>query len=255
MVPLPRGPSPGAASARSVPTVARIRASAVLDEAARTASMKTQSGGDRAGGRQGLPLRRARPQAAQRLGDATVLGTTLRHAIASHLRSSSSRPQPFAELARRSVAARDVVVLPEVGSDGAVPLGMGYSIAAGVGARARCGRLAVLPGDMPLVQPRRCRRSPRQLDAPPGRLRAAPGPARASGRLCGRALFRAGRLSGDEGARRLVARYPAFGLEVDDPGVLVDIDTEADLERLRTRRPRPPTPRSAARGRERAVTS
>jgi molybdenum cofactor cytidylyltransferase len=41
-------------------------------------------------------------------------------------------------------------------------------------------------------------------------------------------------LSGDEGARRLVARYPAFGLEVEDAGVLVDVDTAADLERLRS---------------------
>ena len=40
-------------------------------------------------------------------------------------------------------------------------------------------------------------------------------------------------LSGDEGARRLVARYPAYGLEVEDAGVLVDVDTEADLEQLR----------------------
>ena len=40
-------------------------------------------------------------------------------------------------------------------------------------------------------------------------------------------------LSGDEGARRLVARYPAHGVEVDDPGVLVDVDTEADLEKVR----------------------
>jgi molybdenum cofactor cytidylyltransferase len=37
-------------------------------------------------------------------------------------------------------------------------------------------------------------------------------------------------LSGDEGARRLVARYPAYGIELDDAGVLVDIDTVADLE-------------------------
>jgi molybdenum cofactor cytidylyltransferase len=41
------------------------------------------------------------------------------------------------------------------------------------------------------------------------------------------------RLSGDEGARRLVARYPAHGVEVDDPGVLLDVDTVADLERVR----------------------
>jgi molybdenum cofactor cytidylyltransferase len=40
-------------------------------------------------------------------------------------------------------------------------------------------------------------------------------------------------LSGDEGARRIVARYPAIGVDVDDPGVLLDLDTEADLAALR----------------------
>jgi molybdenum cofactor cytidylyltransferase len=41
------------------------------------------------------------------------------------------------------------------------------------------------------------------------------------------------RLTGDEGARRLVARYPACAVEVDDPGVLIDIDTTQDLDELR----------------------
>jgi len=40
-------------------------------------------------------------------------------------------------------------------------------------------------------------------------------------------------LSGDEGARRIIARYPAIGVDVDDPGVLLDLDTEADLLALR----------------------
>jgi molybdenum cofactor cytidylyltransferase len=40
-------------------------------------------------------------------------------------------------------------------------------------------------------------------------------------------------LSGDEGARRLIARYPSAAVEVDDPGVLLDLDTQDDLERLR----------------------
>jgi molybdenum cofactor cytidylyltransferase len=41
------------------------------------------------------------------------------------------------------------------------------------------------------------------------------------------------RLTGDEGARRLVARYPSKGVEVDDPGVLMDIDTVDDLSHVR----------------------
>jgi molybdenum cofactor cytidylyltransferase len=41
-------------------------------------------------------------------------------------------------------------------------------------------------------------------------------------------------LSGDDGARRVMLRYPAHGQDVDDPGVLLDIDTPADLDLLRT---------------------
>jgi molybdenum cofactor cytidylyltransferase len=37
-------------------------------------------------------------------------------------------------------------------------------------------------------------------------------------------------LTGDEGARRLVARYPSHAVDVDDPGVLIDIDTSEDLK-------------------------
>ncbi|MDE2157898.1 MAG: NTP transferase domain-containing protein, partial [Burkholderiales bacterium] len=40
-------------------------------------------------------------------------------------------------------------------------------------------------------------------------------------------------LSGDDGARRVLLRYPSHGQEVDDPGVLLDVDTEADLDAIR----------------------
>jgi CTP:molybdopterin cytidylyltransferase MocA len=32
-----------------------------------------------------------------------------------------------------------------------------------------------------------------------------------------------------------VARYPAYGQDVDDPGVLMDVDTPADLAALQAR--------------------
>ena len=54
------------------------------------------------------------------------------------------------------------------------------------------------------------------------------------------------RLSGDEGARRIMARYPSFGLEVPDPGILVDVDTEADLQLVRAEME--PTPASRRAG-------
>ena len=42
-------------------------------------------------------------------------------------------------------------------------------------------------------------------------------------------------LSGDEGARRLLLRYPAREIDVDDAGILMDIDTQQDLQLARQR--------------------
>ncbi|MDQ2927248.1 MAG: nucleotidyltransferase family protein [Pseudomonadota bacterium] len=170
---------------------------------------------------------------AASFGDSAVLATTLRQAIASHLHVVVVTTPAFAELARSSVAARDVVILPEVGSESPGRLGMGRSIAAGVSARPNAGGWLVLPGDMPLVQPATLQAVSRELDRHPvvyaqhGGLRGHPVgfAAELYSELVG--------LSGDEGARRLVARYPAFGLELDDAGILVDIDTAEDLEAAR----------------------
>jgi molybdenum cofactor cytidylyltransferase len=170
---------------------------------------------------------------AAAFGESGVLATTLRHAIASQFHVVVVTTAAFAELARSSVAARDVVILPEVGSDGASGLGMGHSIAAGVSARPHASGWLVLPGDMPLVQPATLQAVARELDRHPivyaqhGGLRGHPVgfAAELYSELVG--------LSGDEGARRLVARYPAFGLELDDAGILIDIDTTQDLESAR----------------------
>jgi len=53
-------------------------------------------------------------------------------------------------------------------------------------------------------------------------------------------------LSGDEGARRIIARYPAFAVDLDDPGILVDIDTEGDLDALRRGFAEPPAAPAAS---------
>ena len=171
---------------------------------------------------------------AQQLGSATVLGATLRHAIASQLQVVVVTTQAFAELARRSIAARDVVVLPEVGAGDNPLLGMGYSIGAGVNARPEASGWIILPGDMPLVQPATIQAVARQLAVHPivyAQHRGRRGhPVGFAAELYSELVT----LSGDEGARRLVARYPALGLEVEDPGVLIDVDTEADLDNLRS---------------------
>lgn len=174
---------------------------------------------------------------AQSLGASTVLGSTLQHAIASHLQVVVVTTQALADVARRSVAARDVVVLPEVGEPGESGLGMGHSISAGVNARPHAAGWLVLPGDMPQVQPVTLQAVARQLE------HHAVAYAQYKGRRGHPVGFSAelyselSALTGDEGARRLIARYPSVGVEVDDPGVLIDVDTLADLDNVRSTNP------------------
>ena len=169
----------------------------------------------------------------QSLGASTVLGTTLGHAISCRLQVVVVTTEALADVARRSVAARDVIVLPEADAPGQTGLGMGYSIGAGVNARPDAGGWLVLPGDMPMVQPATLQAVAREL------IHHAVAYAQYKGRRGHPVGFSAelyselSTLSGDEGARRLIARYPAYGLEVDDPGVLVDVDTLADLASVR----------------------
>ena len=176
----------------------------------------------------------------QPLGDTTVLGMTLRHAIASQLPVVVVTTEGLADIARRSVAARDVIVLPDGRTDAgtasgasAALLGMGHSIASGVSARANASGWLILPGDMPLVRPATLVAVAAGLEHHPVVCAHHKGrrghPVGFSSELYSELVT----LSGDEGARRLVARYPALGLELDDPGVLVDVDTEADLASVR----------------------
>jgi len=188
-----------------------------------------------------------RHKLAQPLGASSVLAQTLARAIASHLRTVVVTTAAFVDVARSSVAARDVVVLPDVGSDGNASLGMGTSIAAGVRASPESAGWLVLPGDMPLVQPATLLAVARALD------HHAVAYAQHGGRRGHPVGFAAElypeltELSGDEGARRIIARYPAFAVDLDDPGILVDIDTQGDLDALRRSFAEPPgTPTASA---------
>lgn len=168
----------------------------------------------------------------QRLGASTVLGATLRHAISSHLPVVVVTTEETAEAARRYVASRDVVVVPAMGTPG-LPLGMGYSISAGVTARPDATGWLVLPGDMPLVQTATLHAVAKQLEHHPVVYAQHRGRRGHPVGFAAELYSELATLTGDEGAKRLVARYPAHGVEVNDPGVLVDVDTEADLEKVR----------------------
>lgn len=159
----------------------------------------------------------------------TLLGATLRHAIETRLPVVVVTTEALAPLAARYLAARDIVVL----SAAEAARGMGSTIAVGVSERADASGWLVLPGDMPLVRPSSILAVADALQQHPVVY------AQHHGRRGHPVGFEAelyselSQLEGDEGARRLLARYPSHGLELDDPGVLVDIDTPADLRALR----------------------
>lgn len=171
----------------------------------------------------------------QPFAGSTVLGATLEHAIESGLPLRVVTTPALTAEAARHVALRDIVEVPE--QDTAGLLGMGYSIASGVAASADAPGWLVLPGDMPLVRPSTIVAVAEALP------QHAVAYAQHQGRRGHPVAFAAElyselvRLTGDEGARRVVARFPSFGVEVDDPGVLVDLDTAEDLDALQAQRP------------------
>lgn len=165
----------------------------------------------------------------QLLHGATVLGTTLDNVLASGLPVIVVTTAAVAAEAARAVASRDVIVLP----DAKAARGVAHSIAAGVAARADAPGWLVLPADMPLIRPDTLRAV---ADALPGQAvvfaqyQGRRGhPVGFSSELLSELLA----LEGDEGARRLLARYPSQAVQVNDAGILVDIDTERDLAAAR----------------------
>jgi len=177
------------------------------------------------GSRFGGPLHKL----AQPFDGATVLGTTVRHAIESQLPVVVLTTAELAPLVSGLLAMRDIVVLTQAEA----ARGMGATIATGVAERSGAPGWLVLPGDMPLVQPG-------TLLAVAGALEQHPvAYAQYRGRRGHPVAFAAElyseliQLSGDDGARRVMLRYPAHGQDVDDAGVVQDVDTPADLESAR----------------------
>jgi molybdenum cofactor cytidylyltransferase len=165
-------------------------------------------------------------------GAAAVLSLTLRNALASRLPVLVVTTPDLAPLAYEDVATRDVIVVPR-----AAPVrgrGMGDSIAAGVAARADAPGWLLLPADMPRVKPSTLRAVARALEEHPVAFAQHQGrrghPVGFAAELYSELIG----LTGDEGARRLVARYPSVPVDVDDPGVLIDIDTAEDLDEQRS---------------------
>lgn len=163
---------------------------------------------------------------AQPFQDGSVLGTTLTQVLKSGLPLVVVTTEAHVGEATKQVAHRDVLLLTAEQAQ----RGMARSIVAGVSARADARGWLILPADMPLIQPQTLRSVAAAL---PGQACVVPThggrrghPVAFSAELFPDLLA----LDGDEGARRLLMRYPVRTIEVPDPGILIDIDTHNDLQ-------------------------
>ena len=169
---------------------------------------------------------------AARIGADSVLALTLRQASATGLRVILVVSQRLRDEMGDALPACEQVV---VDIDTHPGWGMGDSIAAGVAASADAAGWLVLPADMPFVRPDSLLRVAAGLaDHDVAFARHA---ARRGHPVAFRASLKAEllALSGDAGARAVVARVDGVAVDVDDPGVLLDIDTADDLEAARRR--------------------
>lgn len=175
---------------------------------------------------------------AQPLGDSSVLGTTLTQVVASGLPLVVVTVAALESAVARFVARRDLVVLADAEARRG---GMSRSIVAGVTARSDAPGWLIHPADMPLVRAETFRAV---AEALPGQACVVPHFGGRRGHPVGFAaeLFsELLQLTGDEGARRLLLRYPSRSIELADAGVLIDIDTLSDLQAARSRLAAPRT--------------
>lgn len=186
----------------------------------------------------GSRYRGSRHKLSEKLGAESVLVRTLRNAIASEMPVVLVVSEALAGEARGLIAADDIVV---VDARSQTSWGMGDSIAAGVSIHASASGWLVLPGDMPFVRPSSLRAVAEALDQQPiafAQHRGRRGhPVGFGAEMFSELVM----LKGDEGARRLLARYPTAAVELDDPGVLFDIDTVDDLAEAQRRMGGAPT--------------
>ena len=111
------------------------------------------------------------------------------------------------------------------------PRGMGASLAAGVRATPDANSWLVALGDMPWIAASTYEAVTRALDADDASI-VAPAHRGVRGHPVGFAAHHfdaLAALDGDTGARALFASAPVRLLDVDDPGIVRDVDTPADL--------------------------
>ena len=165
------------------------------------------------------------------LEDGTAIGVRAARSLRAALPQTIAvvRPQDSGLARLLAEAGAEVTFCPEA------HLGMGASLAHAVRACADADGWIVALADMPLIRPQTIVRIAQALEA--GAVIAAPVYRGQRGHPVGFAAElgeRLAALTGDAGAREIVRdeQSRVALIEVDDPGVLADIDTPAALARI-----------------------
>jgi molybdenum cofactor cytidylyltransferase len=166
-----------------------------------------------------------------RLPDGRTIGVTAAHHLIHVLSDSVAVLRPGDDILASLLASAGLRIVVNPNADD----GMGSSLACGVAATAADGWVIAL-GDMPAIRPATIQAVAETLAA--GVPLAAPVYRGQRGHPIGfarRFVEALTALDGDRGGRDILARYAheLHLIEVDDPGVLVDIDHPADLAAMR----------------------
>ncbi|HTS52255.1 MAG TPA: nucleotidyltransferase family protein [Burkholderiales bacterium] len=171
------------------------------------------------------------PKLLHRLPGGVPIGLTALRNLAAALPQLVIVVRPGDEELRQ-LLAREAVRVVECAE---AERGMGHSLAAGVAAEGDAEAWVIALADMPRIRPDTIGAVARALQQ--GAELVVPVFAGRRGHPVGfgrRFRDQLLALSGDSGARAIVNANPAVlhALEVDDPGVVEDVDTPADAERL-----------------------
>lgn len=173
------------------------------------------------------------PANGQALGLFSVMDSTVRRGLASGLPMVVVAPPDMARQARLLLPGNDVVDLPDMPSSRSRADRLARAVAAGVEASANAPGWLLLPADMPMLQVDTLRAVANAVALytvvfPQYRHRRGH-PVGFSAELFSELI----RLDSERDLARLTARYPAMGVDVDDPGVLMAQDAQSGLAQLR----------------------
>jgi len=173
------------------------------------------------------------PTNGQALGLFSVMDSTVRRGLASGLPMVVVAPPDMARQARMLLPGNDVVELPDMPSSRSRADRLAKAVAAGVEASANAPGWLLLPADMPMLQVDTLRAVANAVALytvvfPQYRHRRGH-PVGFSAELFSELI----RLDSERDLARLTARYPAMGVDVDDPGVLMAQDAQSGLAQLR----------------------